>query len=548
MQKIDRLAQRFAALTLPLALAACGGGGGSSPAPAPTPPAPLALSITGTAATGAAIAGGQVDAKCATGTASATTGTDGSFTLSVTGGSLPCVIKVSAGATELYSLAEGSGTEVHANVTPLTQLVAAQVAGGDPAALYASFDATAQAKVTSTAVADAITQVSGALAGTVDLTGVNPLTATFVVGDALDQKLDALGAALTAAQVSLADVSAALTANPGAPAPVVTLLKPAAASCSSLRSGTYRALNPNESSAEWNAQLITVDAAALTVTEHDGNVVPLTDKGGCLFEAGGGAMQFMVSRSGIAVVRDSSTTTAVETAVVLPEQSIPLADLAGEWNAVQYTRSATGQPLKPVGVTFTLDATGHVTAGNDCLGMAGCTPWTSLPGALQAAAGGGYTATSATAGTLQLFPFKTADGKVSMFIMPPAGFGFIVAAKQQSSTLPEVGGVTRVWDFTINGSGFASALSEMEFTVLTNDAATQSYTRSRTSDGRIDGFTIESPRAGLRHRAAGTSQINTGATVSFSEIIAMPLPGTGITVYTSVASNQNFFGVSVGKP
>ena len=57
-------------------LAACGGGGGSAPT--------NTLSLAGVAATGAAVAGGQVEAKCATGNSATTTATDGTFTLTST--------------------------------------------------------------------------------------------------------------------------------------------------------------------------------------------------------------------------------------------------------------------------------------------------------------------------------------------------------------------------------------------------------------------------------------------------------------------------------
>ena len=75
-----------------------------------------------------------------------------------------------------------------------------------------------------------------------------------------------------------------------------------------------------------------------------------------------------------------------------------------------------------------------------------------------------------------------------------------------------------------------------------------SYARERLSDGRIDSFTINKPRDGLRYRPAGSSLSYAGGTVPFSEILSLPLPGTGVTVYASVAAAQNFFGVSVGKP
>ena len=187
--KANILARRVAALTLPAVLVACGGGGsGDIVAPiAPTPPGPL--SISGTAATGAAIVGGTVNVKCAAGTGSpATTIADGSYTITVTGGTLPCVLRVDYGTESLHSLVEANGgSVVRANVTPFTQLIAAQVAGGDPANLYTTFDASAQTKLSAATVASAISAVTAALAGTANFAGANPLTATFVIGDAFDQ-------------------------------------------------------------------------------------------------------------------------------------------------------------------------------------------------------------------------------------------------------------------------------------------------------------------------------------------------------------------------
>src|SRR4029079_7476646 len=59
-------------------LAACGGGGSSDgPAAGPT-----RLALTGVAATGAPIAGQLVEAKCSSGTGTATSNADGSYTIS----------------------------------------------------------------------------------------------------------------------------------------------------------------------------------------------------------------------------------------------------------------------------------------------------------------------------------------------------------------------------------------------------------------------------------------------------------------------------------
>ena len=79
-----------------LTLASCGGGGDSNP----TPVAPANPTITGLAATGAALAGATVTAKCSGGPSVAgTTGADGTFTLELAAGqTLPCLLQVVSGA------------------------------------------------------------------------------------------------------------------------------------------------------------------------------------------------------------------------------------------------------------------------------------------------------------------------------------------------------------------------------------------------------------------------------------------------------------------
>ena len=123
-------------MSLVLALAACGGGTDSS---TPTPTQPAALSLSGTAATGAAIAGGAVEAKCATGTGTATTQANGGYSMSITGGALPCVLRVTAGSVVLHSVATGSGSSAQANLTPVTELVVARLAGSAASAYFSSF-------------------------------------------------------------------------------------------------------------------------------------------------------------------------------------------------------------------------------------------------------------------------------------------------------------------------------------------------------------------------------------------------------------------------
>jgi hypothetical protein len=256
------------------ALSACGGDADNA---SPAPVGASSIAISGTAAVGAAIAGGAVEVKCASGSGSATTGADGRFSLVIEDVVRPCVLAVTApGGTTLHSLIDsGTGTEVVANITPLSELMVATLAGGSPSGFYSNFDSAAQAKLTPAGVSGARDTVTLALRGVIDLTGVDPLSDPLQAanggnaGNELDQKLDALGAALGAAQVTIDDVSSAIGANPGAPAPVQTLLQPAAESCASLRSGTYRTLDllAGGDANNWKIQ---IDATALTVAYPDG--------------------------------------------------------------------------------------------------------------------------------------------------------------------------------------------------------------------------------------------------------------------------------------
>src|SRR5690349_4460247 len=122
----------IAAMLVAIGLAACGGGGGGG-AVVPGGSA-AALTLNGTAAQGAAIAGRPVDAKCVAGTGSATTAADGSYTLTITAGTLPCVLRVTlASGASLHTLAVGPGPTLVANLTPATQLIVASLVARDPA-------------------------------------------------------------------------------------------------------------------------------------------------------------------------------------------------------------------------------------------------------------------------------------------------------------------------------------------------------------------------------------------------------------------------------
>ena len=100
----------------------------------------------------------------------------------------------------------------------------------------------------------------------------------------------------------------------------------------------------------------------------------------------------------------------------------------------------------------------------------------------------------------------------------------------------------------VTSTGFAN-LSETTSIITTVDTAAQRFTRQRVGgDGRIEELALNTPRNGLRHRDAGDVPTTGGGTVRVSELINMPLPGTGMSVFTRVAPNQNFFGISLAQP
>ena len=192
-------------------LSACGGGGSAAPAAA-------TASVSGTAATGAAIASGTVTLKCVSGTSTAaTTGTDGSFTIDVSGVTLPCVARVdykdaSGAAQKLHTFISAAGT---ANITPITELLVANLTAGTAADAFDKFDATKSKAVTAAQIKTAIDAVKTYLKGTlgVDVTNLpdDPVGTKFVAtvgataGDKADKVLDDIAAKLKAGGKKLAD-------------------------------------------------------------------------------------------------------------------------------------------------------------------------------------------------------------------------------------------------------------------------------------------------------------------------------------------------------
>lgn len=205
-------------------LVACGGGGSTSSS--------AAITVSGVAATGAAIAGGTVNLKCAAGTVgAATTGPDGSFLLDITSATLPCVGRVdykdaSGAAQKLHTFISQAGV---GNITPLTELIVANLTGGPAADAFDQFIAQLPKIKTYTPaqVGTAAAAVKTFLKATLNVDVSNlpddPIGTKFVAasgtvkGDKFDAVLDEFQAKLKAQGVKLGDaVTAAAKGFPTA--------------------------------------------------------------------------------------------------------------------------------------------------------------------------------------------------------------------------------------------------------------------------------------------------------------------------------------------
>lgn len=561
-----------------LLLAACGGGDDSGD----TPSTVVKSTFSGTAATGAALAGATVRIQCAVGTGTVTAGGDGSYTVAIDNATLPCVARaVSAdGATTLYALVDPAGGATQTlNINPVTDLVAAKVAGSaDLGSFYGAFgsDTAAAAKVTTAAIGSGISGVVGTLAEAgVDFSAVgNPMTAPLVAktgstaGNAYDQALDVLGARLAAAGTTQAQLAQAVVAaatggsGSGGGATDVRLLpeqllQPAHPDCAALRSGPYRWIAPFDTFAGETAYLARrgqFDAPGLKMTwDGSSETSSLASNGNCTLTNGSGT-RAVVSPAGFVVMTSSEGGSSTQQlSFGFPEQTAKLADLAGTWNFVYFDKSGTLR-LNTFG-TATMAADGSHTALSDCeTGFTRCTDWPGPFGrfVVNGTAGGlDYVNADGSAGDARFFAVRAASGDVSLVMV---GSGILaIGTKQRAASLPTVGDVWKRWDASSNAAGVATAsFSDATHAITAVDAAAQSYTRVTQQNGVANTFSLNQPYAGLSYRAPGTAVNSSGATVTVNEIYAARLPGTGVSVYgrviTAADRNLGFWGLSIDKP
>ncbi|MFP1677203.1 hypothetical protein ACLD02_00835 [Alloalcanivorax sp. C16-2] len=188
---------RLGLLGAVLTVAGCGGDGGhhGGAAGGEVPSGPSASSLAGTAAVGAAIQAGTVTAECSDGsgfTSPVTTQADGSWSGEVDGSALPCALTVTGGtpAVTLRGYAGQAGT---VNITPLTDMVLALATGAADGAWIATPANWPDASTLSARKAELLAAMTDA---GFSLPPGDPFTLALTIGDAWDQVLDDIQAAI----------------------------------------------------------------------------------------------------------------------------------------------------------------------------------------------------------------------------------------------------------------------------------------------------------------------------------------------------------------
>ncbi|MFZ2650529.1 MAG: hypothetical protein WA210_10550 [Burkholderiaceae bacterium] len=597
-----RLHSLAAALACAGLFAACGGGS-SSPSPATTGP----VTLTGVVATGAALANASVTVKCSTGTGTATSSSSGAYTATITGGVLPCVLEATGGGNSLHSVATGSGTSATANITPLTELLVAQLSAQNPATFYQTNTATLATTVTTTTVATAQTAVVGTLSAagvsTSSITNMvtDPLVASVggTGGNAYDGVLVALQNTLTTAGTTLAQLTTAVATGaagtaagaPGTPAtatdtaslPADLLLKPQASNCAALRSTTYRSFGFEPSSTTGPSDPVTsadtfvidaANAAGPTITNSDGSIDNLTadptDKCKFSWNPGPTPNVVTVSPAGVLVARIyDDVTLNYSVGMAFPLQTIPLSALAGTWNVLGWEGNA-GVFGVSAG-TVVVNSSGAVTSTrcfdppdfintieSNCITDTTLLPFFSARANDANGANGGFDLTSTDPADVfkdRGFAYRAGNGDLMMALLSADG-SFNLITQYRTQNLPTVGNVTTRWNFDIDTALLANLpLAANTHTIISLDAAPGSFTRSTAPAGT----TVSHPehlarniaRNGYTHRTGETGVIaSNGSTVNVREFYSMGLRGMGVTpvFLPANATNIDRFTISVDQP
>lgn len=334
-----KVALRTFCLLLGGGLTACGGGGGGA-----------GHTITGVAASGAAIAQGSVEAKCALGSGSTITGLDGSYRLTIPGGQGPCLLRATDPVTKsvFHSALEKDAATPVAHITPLSDLVVARALGTEPAAAFLN-PGTQFGSITSASLAAGIEAAQQAVVVIGSALNVDPLkgqlqTATAETqGTALDRAIDAIMATLAAADKALSQLAAALTNNAVAVSASVTDLVQSSSTfltgCPAARSGLVWVIDSFSTSppVAHEINFSTSGAGARTLKRLSDNFSQAITPGSvsCSFVTADGR-EFRISDNGIGIWQSTSAFGVL--VPIQPSTSLTADSLTGQYGALGYLK------------------------------------------------------------------------------------------------------------------------------------------------------------------------------------------------------------------
>lgn len=560
--KVVKLGVAAAAIAL---IAGCGGGGSA--------PQVASVNLSGTAAVGAALAGADVQIKCAEGSGATTTSTTGGYTVSIEGAKLPCIIKVtgttnSGAAVTLHSVAEPAAagadgdTTIVANVTPVTEMIVAQLMETMPENSFASFD---PALVTAEALTSATTVIVDALkAAGIDLSGIgDPLKAILVpatdatAGNAYDILLDSLGdqvsvealpllvnqIATAAATDSAATLDAAITAVAGG----------GMEGCPAVLSGKYRTV-------EYYGRTTVREVDFKNKKFMSGNGVDSYDividpNKPCEFVASGtingttSVFHVAMGPNGVGAFRAQQTAPSVTpgvTGYLFPVQAHDASALAGTWTFLQSGFDPDEGHVHWLGEAVISGSTAQLCDYDKSAGW-GCLESSRMSLNIAARSDGGFDLQEGSDTPAQLYAYRAPNGSVNVFGTTNAAGTTgstvqqtsIVLTKRVTLALREVGSVSKSWDVdtVVRSTGRVTVVpTQQSNTVTAVDASTGAVTRRRDSDCRVDTILYNKPITGMIMRDAGTYTNCEGSTLPLSAVYILPLSGLGVT--TAISQQQ----------
>ncbi len=174
----------------------CGGGGAGGTTSS-------TLAVCGTAATGAAMKNASITFKCQSKTYTAQGNTDGAYSISIDNSELPCLVRASVPDNTLHSIAAVATGSATVNITPQTELVTSHLLAQSPVSAFDSNSIPTAAAASADKINNSIAVVRDGINQLVNTSNFNPLSAQFSIGDAYDQKLDALKASLASKNITL---------------------------------------------------------------------------------------------------------------------------------------------------------------------------------------------------------------------------------------------------------------------------------------------------------------------------------------------------------